>query len=79
VVQFGPVQHSIFPNLGLDLGFSSAKLLNLGLDPRFRFSKVWFRFRGGSDGFELIFVPHGPNLLKKWLQREFRTKENTPH
>jgi hypothetical protein len=28
-VQFGPVQHPIFPNLGLDLGFGSAKFLNL--------------------------------------------------
>jgi hypothetical protein len=52
VVQFGPVQHPIFPNLRLDLGFGSAKLLNLGLDLRFRFG-------GGSDGFEPIFVSHG--------------------
>ncbi len=76
-VRFGPVQRPIFPNPGLDLGFGSAKLLNLGLDLRFRFSEVRFRFRGDSDGFEPIFVSHGPNHLKKYLQPEFTTKETT--
>jgi hypothetical protein len=76
-VRFGPVQRPIFPNPGLDLGFSSAKLLNLGLDLRFRFSEVRFRFRGSSDRFEPIFVSHSPNHLKKCLQRLFTTKETT--
>jgi hypothetical protein len=67
-VRFGPVQRPIFLNPGLDLGFGSVKLLNLGLDLRFRFGEVRFRFRGGSDGFEPIFVSHGPNHLKKCLQ-----------
>jgi hypothetical protein len=76
-VRFGPVQRPIFPNPGLDLGFGSAKLSNLGLDLRFKFSEVRFRFRGGSDRFEPIFVSHGPNHLKKCLQHEFTTEETT--
>jgi hypothetical protein len=55
-VRFGPVQRPIFPNPGLDLGFGSAKLSNLGLDLRFKFSEVRFKFRGGLDRFEPIFV-----------------------
>jgi hypothetical protein len=76
-VQFGPVQHPIFPNLGLDLGFGSAKFLNLGLNLRFRFGKVQFRFRGSLDGFKPIFLSRGPNHLKKSLQCEFTTEKPT--
>jgi hypothetical protein len=62
--------------MGLDLGFGSAKLLNLGLDLRFRFSEVRFRFRGGSDGFEPIFVSHSPNHLKKMFAVLVYNKRN---
>jgi hypothetical protein len=74
-VRFGPVQHPIFPNLRLDLGFGSAKFVNLGLDLRFRFGEVRFRFRGGSDGFEPTFLSHGPNHLKEMFAARVYNKE----
>jgi hypothetical protein len=74
---FGSVQHPIFPNLRLALGFGSAEFLNLGLNLRFRFGEVRFRFRGSLNRFEPIFLSHSPNPLKKSLQREFTTEKPT--
>jgi hypothetical protein len=52
-VRSRPVQYPIFPNLEPNLGSGSGSIVNLGLDLRFRFGRVQFRFKGGSNGFEL--------------------------
>jgi hypothetical protein len=77
-VRFGPVHCLIFLNPRLDLGFGLAKLLNLGLDLRFRFNEVRSRFRGGSDGFEPIFISHSPNHEKKMFAARAHSKINHP-
>jgi hypothetical protein len=77
-VRFGPVQCLIFLNPRLDLGFGSAKLLNLGLDLRFRSGEVRSRFRG-SDGFEAIFISHGPNHEKNVCSASLQQKKPPTH
>jgi hypothetical protein len=58
------------PQTGLEFGFGSAKLLNLGLDLRFRFGEARSRFRGGLDGFEYRFL--FPTALIMWHRAERR-------
>jgi hypothetical protein len=54
-VQFGPVQHFNFLDLELNLGFGSAKALNLGQNVGSGFTLVQFRFRRGLNRLNQFF------------------------